>query len=112
MDSQTTPKPIGRCPECGVAFTMREGKGAKPLFCTRKHQAAYNTRQASEGKPLVLLVKAWRQGRHKRGSEAAKWALGEFCLMADRLNAEDRKAGRQDALRVLERRHRREGISS
>jgi hypothetical protein len=111
MTTKATGKPLGKCPECGGAFTVRDGKGATPLFCSRTHQARYNQRQASEGKALVLLVKAWRVGRNKKNPEAAKWAFGEFCSMADRLNAGDRAEGRQDALTVLERRHRREGIA-
>jgi hypothetical protein len=62
--------------------------------------------------PLGIMAQAWRQGRHKRGGDdVAKFAFGEFCNAVDKLNAEDREAGRTPALEVLRGRYRRQGIT-
>lgn len=100
-----------RCPECGVRFTFPLNKGGSPKrYCTPEHKRTWENRQLSRGMGLVILAQAWRQGRNRRGSKAAKWAFTDLCLALDRMSAEDREAGRLPALDVLTERLRAEGL--
>lgn len=100
-----------RCPECSTPFPVIPTKGGLPQrYCTPEHKRAWENRQLSRGQGIVTLAQAWRQGRHKRGSEAAKYAFTEFCLALDRFTAEDKLAGRPRALDVYADRMRAEGI--
>ena len=58
----------------------------------------------------MLQAKAWRLSRH-HSSPAAKMGFAEFCLYVDRLNAEDREAGRPSAVKVLDARYRSQGLN-
>lgn len=102
------------CPECGKRFVyIRAGRpGAAPLFCTPEHKKAYFNRDNSLA-THIILAKAWRQGRHKKGGDAvAKYAFAEFCIAIDAANAADKAAGRLPALEVLRARYKRQGIGS
>ena len=94
---------LPRCPECGETFRADD---PRRKYCTPEHKRAWENRQLVRGQGLVVLAQAWRQGRHRKGSVAAKWALNEFCLTLDRYSAEDTAAGRMRALDVLETRLR------
>jgi hypothetical protein len=92
------------CPECGLSFVP---KHAKRQFCTTEHQKAYNNRQLARGQALASLVMAWRGARSIKDKDIKKYgslAMAAFCRMADQFNAEDFKAGRVSALKVLRRR--------
>ena len=100
-------KPVAVCPECGARFAA-----SHPLytFCTPAHKRAWNNRMLARGGSLMLLMQAWRQGRHKKGDGAAKYAFTELCIAIDEASAEDRAAGRPPALEVLRNRYRRQGL--
>lgn len=61
--------------------------------------------------PLLILMQAWRQGRHKKGDPVAKFAFSELCVQVDRLTAADRESGRASALDLLRARYRRQGVT-
>lgn len=86
----------------------------RKVFCCPAHKKAYHNRDLAVGGSLVILAKAWRQGRHRKADplmrEAAKYAFSEFCLALDRATADDRASGRAPALEVLTGRYRRQGI--
>lgn len=95
------------CPECMGAM---DDKDLRAVFCCEEHKRAYHNRDLAGG-ALIILAKAWRQGRHKKGGDpTAKFAFAEFCNALDRLNAEDKAAGRQPALETLRARYRRQRI--
>lgn len=105
---KTLKAPHTGCPECTKSM-----KGADPraVFCTPRCRKIYHNRDTAIGGPLVVLAKAWRQGRHKKGSKAASYALAQFVDALDRANAADRSAGRMPALQMVEARYRRDGIT-
>ncbi|MGL5735490.1 MAG: hypothetical protein ACRCYS_11540 [Beijerinckiaceae bacterium] len=99
MSSQSNENsPKGRiCPECGESFTT---KHPTKRFCNQAHKQAYANREASQGKVIASLVKAWRL---KRGNgDVAKNAFAELCRIVDRFNADDRQEGRPPATVYVE----------
>ncbi len=105
-----TKTPKRRCSECGKSFTLVHKAGAAQRYCSPEHKRAWENRQLARGQKVVTLAQAWRQGRHRKGSEAAKQAFTELCLAVDRMSAEDREAGRVRALDILADRYREQGI--
>lgn len=104
----STPKtPPATCPECGVSIRHKD---PRRLFCTAEHKNAWNDRNKARGGSLVILLQAWRQGRHRKGDQTKGYALTELCLAVDRMSAEDKAAGRPAALDVLKGRYRRQGL--
>lgn len=95
------------CPECVEPFMGHPNK----VFCTREHKRAWFNRDLKDGAPLNVLGKAWRLGRHKRGSDTAKRAFIDLCNEWDRMNAEDRRAGRVSALDIMTDRYQRQGLT-
>lgn len=95
------------CPECAQSFMGHFNK----VFCSKEHRRAWFNRETKDGAPLNVLGKAWRLGRHKKGSEIAKAAFLDLCNEWDRQNADDRKAGRVSALAIMEDRHKRRALS-
>lgn len=100
MDTKTS---TNACPECSQAISPNR------VFCSSDCKRVWNNRLLKEGGSLMLLAKAWRQGRNKKNG-VSKNAFTEFCLAVDRSNAEDRAAGRMKAIDVLENRYRRMGL--
>ena len=101
------PKPVALCPECGARFVT-----SHPLytFCTPAHKRAWNNRMLKRGGSLMLLMQAWRQGRHKKGDPLPAYALALLCAAIDEASAEDRAARRPSALEVLRNRYRTQGL--
>ncbi len=98
------------CQECSTPFPIDPKKGGSPQrYCSPEHKRAWENRQLSRGMGLVVLAQARRQGRHRKKSEVAKWALNEFATQLDRMSAEDKAAGRMAALDILTDRHRADG---
>lgn len=98
-------KTFGRykCPECGEPFTATHHRA---MFCSPAHQAAFNDRGRVQGRAILLLAKAWREGRHDRDPDdkaAAKAAFADLCRMLDEFSSEDRAASRPKAVKVLRR---------
>lgn len=110
MTAETQKIPSRRCQECGAPFPIDPKKGGSPQrYCTPEHKRAWENRQLARGQGLVVLAQAWRQGRHRKKSDIAKWALNEFATALDRMSAEDKATGRMSALDILADRHRSEG---
>ncbi len=107
MTRPTAKKPLRACPECGVRFPVTD---QRRLFCSQAHKRTWNNRQLSRAQPLMILLQAWRQGRHRKADPTAKQAFTDLCLAVDKANAEDRLAGRPPAIRLLENRYRRLGL--
>lgn len=99
--------PLLTCPECAELFDATD---PRKVFCCNPCKRAWNNRMLKRGAPLMLLLQAWRQGRHKKGDGAAKFAFTELCIAIDEASAEDRAAGRPPALEVLRNRYRRQGL--
>lgn len=93
-----------KCPECGAdVFSAHP----RQQFCTPKHSKDYSNRQLKRGQRLASLAQAWRLSRGRKDDESrssASFAFAQFCRLLDQFNAEDREAGRVDALRVFQRR--------
>jgi hypothetical protein len=107
MPAPNHKSPLVTCPECGDLFELTD---PRKVFCCNEHKRAWNNRMLGRGGALMLLMQAWRQGRHKKGDGAAKYAFTELCIAIDEASAEDRAAGRPPALEVLRNRYRRQGL--
>lgn len=107
MPQEPAKTPQRRCPECAKLFPLTD---LRRRYCTPEHKRAWENRQTGRGQGPVFMAMAWRQGRHRKGSEAAKWAFSEFCIALDRMSAEDKASGRMSALDILTDRMRADGI--
>jgi hypothetical protein len=96
--------PTATCPECGGTFASAN---LRKLFCRPACSKAYSNRSLARGQAVLGLALAWRAGRHGKtpaDKAAASAAFGELCRRLDRIAAEDRAAGRLDALRLYRKR--------
>lgn len=80
------------CHECGGEFVH---KSYQQQFCSTAHKAAFQNRQAVQGRAVVALAKAWRASRNRKDDrELGSKALAELCSILDSFNADDREVGR------------------
>lgn len=108
MTTTTSPRnPPRMCPECRATFSPKDNRCT---FCCEEHRRVYHNRDLSLGGPNMILAKAWRLGRHKKGNAVAKNAFVDFCTALDAANAADKEAGRMPAIKVLENRYRAQGL--
>lgn len=88
------------CPECGAEVQGRtEGaRGGIKTFCCPEHSVAFERRQMTQGRAIILMAKAWRVSRNRREDrEIGRVALAELCAILDGFIAEDFAAGRPRA---------------
>lgn len=98
------------CPECTETFKPTD---MRQFFCSTKCRRDYFNRDVKDAAPLMILMKAWRQGRHTKDPKmkaVAKEAFTLLCLAADEANAKDKAAGRTWALDMLRMRYQRHEI--
>jgi len=101
-----------QCPECGAVFQTKDNR---KVFCCTQHAREWHNRAIVRGAMITPLLQAWRKGRHIKSADveakaAASKAFQEACAALDRYNQEDAEANRPQALKVIERRYRSQGV--
>lgn len=87
------------CPNCGKPFT---GSRASQVFCGAPCRVDFYDVQAVRGKLSTPFLQTWRRGKHG-SSGASTYAFAQLCALADKWNAEDREAGRDPSLIVVQK---------
>ena len=84
------PNPLcpGKCDWCGKR-TKRGQNGTVRSYCGPACRVAYNNLLATQGKPLVQLLKIWRLTRGRRGTRG-EGILGQIATRVDEINAADK----------------------
>lgn len=97
---QNSNAPRRACPECGGDVP----RGARKLFCSPAHKAAYSNRMTVRGRILTPLAMADRITRSDIAT--GKLAGHEYRTLIAQWIAEDRAAGRFTAVEYLAARRR------
>lgn len=84
------------CPNCGAEVVRKSKHGPTPTFCLGGVcSKEFHSRELTEGRAIIALVKAWRLSRNRKEDKAlGASCLSELTSIADRFNAADREAGR------------------